>query len=122
MTTMGVLAIILALAFLVETLTEAIFGPLFDKIPALTPHKWALMYIALVIGVIGAFVYKFDLLSILSQFVEMKPPFEPGPFGMVITGLSIGKGSNYIHQIISKFFPAKAQVIVQEQEAEQRNP
>src|SRR5574343_895877 len=107
MSTLGILAVILALAFLVETLVEAVFGPLFDKIPALTPHKWALMYIALAVGVGGAFIYQFDLLAILSKFVEMPEPLKVGPFGMVITGLAIGKGSNYIHQFISKFFPAK---------------
>ena len=107
MTTLGILAVILALAFLVETLVEATFSPLMDKIPTLTPYKWALMYIALAVGVGGAFVYRFDLVSILSGFVQMDPQIQVGPFGQVITGLAIGKGSNYIQQFISQFFPSK---------------
>jgi hypothetical protein len=104
---LGILVVMVGLAFLVETLTEAVFGPLFDKLPVLTPHKWALMYVALVVGVVGALVYNFDLLAVLSVTVGMEHPIETGVFGMIITGLAIGKGSNYLHQFISKFFPAK---------------
>jgi hypothetical protein len=104
---LGVMVVMIGLAFLVETLTEAVLGPLFDKVATLTPHKWALMYLSLLVGVIGALIYGFDLISILSKSVQMERPFEPGLFGMIITGLAIGKGSNYLHQFISKFFPAK---------------
>lgn len=104
----SVLIVILGLAFLVETLTEAVFGPLFDKVPVLTPHKWALMYVALVAGIAGALIYGFDLIALLSVTAKMNPPITPNIFGMGITGFAIGKGSNYIHQFISKFFPAKA--------------
>lgn len=104
---LGILVVMLALAFFVETLVEAIFGPIFDKVPALTPHKWSLMYIALLVGLVGAFLYKFDLLAVLSVTVKMDPPIPVSWFGMGITGLAIGKGSNYLHQAISKFFPAK---------------
>lgn len=107
MEALGVLVVMVGLAFLVETLTEAIFGPIFDKTPALTPHKWALMYVALVVGVVGALIYKFDLIVLLAETVKVEPAISPGIFGMVITGLAIGKGSNYLHQFISKFFPAK---------------
>ena len=104
---LAILVIMVMVAFLIETLVEAIFGPVFDKIPALTPHKWALMYVALVVGVVGAFIYRFDLLAILSGYLQSEPPIAVGPFGIVITGLAIGKGSNYLHQLISRFFPAK---------------
>jgi len=109
MEALGIIVVMIGLAFLVETLTEAVVGPIFDKTPALTPHKWAIMYVALVVGVAGALIYKFDLIALLAETVNVNPPISPGIFGMVITGLAIGKGSNYLHQFISKFFPSKAQ-------------
>jgi hypothetical protein len=27
--------------------------------------------------------------------------------GMVLTGMAIGRGSNFLHQFVSQFFPAK---------------
>lgn len=116
---LGILVVILSVAFLVETLTEAVFSPLFEKIPGLAPYRWALAYIALAVGLAGAFIYGFDLISILSHYVTRiqaavdplgeYPTIEPNWFGEAITGLAIGKGSNYIHQFISKFFPSKEQ-------------
>ncbi len=100
---LGTLAVIGALAFLVETLIEAIFGRLADQIPALQPYKWTMIYLAVIVGVVGAFVYQFDLLYLLAQFVGS--PVTHNGFGTAITGISIGMGAGYIHQFISKFFP-----------------
>ena len=105
---MGTLSIILALAFLAETLVEAIFGRLMDHIPALQSFKWALVYIAIIVGIIGAFVYQFDLIYLLGQFLES--PVQQTMFGIIITGIAIGMGSAYIHQFISRFFPQKNEV------------
>lgn len=102
----GKLALILALAFLVETLVEAVFGRLIDNIPKLSKFRWMLVYLAVAAGVSGAFVYQFDLIYILGQFVES--PIKITPYGLVITGISIGMGAAYIHQFISKFFPTKS--------------
>lgn len=107
MTTLGILAILLALAFFVETLVEFIFGTLFDRIPALTPHKWTLQYIAVVVGLVGTFHYGIDLLAILSEVVKANPVIPVSWYGIGITGIAVGKGSNYLHQFISQFFPAK---------------
>jgi hypothetical protein len=52
--------------------------------------------------VAGAFIYKFDVLSLLSQWLEA--PIAVNPFGEVLTGLMIGRGSNFVHEIIKKFF------------------
>lgn len=105
MSSMAVLAVIFLLAFLVETLTEFLFGDLFDKVPVLTPFKWALKYIAVAVGVAGAWVYQFDIVFLLGQYVGAE--IAQTAFGVVITGVAIGKGSNYIHQIIGQFFPEK---------------
>lgn len=106
-TTIGILVVIFAVAFLVETLVEFLFGTLFDKVPRLTKYKWTLMYVAIVIGLIGTFHYRFDLIAILGQFTKASPPIMVSWYGEMITGIAIGKGSNYLHQFISKFFPTK---------------
>ena len=102
MSVLGILAIIFLLSFLVEAMVEYIFGKLFDHVPALAPHKWLLMYVALAVGVAGAFIYKFDVISLLSIWLET--PINVHPFGITITGLAIGRGSNFIHDLIKKFF------------------
>jgi len=106
MSVLAVLAVIFLLAFMVETLTEFLFGDLFNKVPALVAYKWTIKYIAVAVGVGGAWVYQFDLVNLLSQYVDAGLP--ASPFGVVLTGIAIGKGSNYIHQLIAQFFPAKA--------------
>jgi len=102
MSVLGILAIIFLLSFLVEAMVEYIFGKLFDHVPALTPHKWLLMYVALAAGVAGAFIYQFDVISLISIWLET--PINIHPFGIAITGLAIGRGSNFIHDLIKKFF------------------
>ena len=100
------LLVALLLAFLVESLTEFVFGKPFDKIPALTPHKWLLMYIALAIGVGVCFFYRLDLVSLLTQYASGAPA--PGIsvswVGMLLTGMAVGRGSNYLHDLIMRFF------------------
>lgn len=99
---LAILGVILLLAFLVESLVEYLFGPVFDKIPKLTKAKWSLMYIAMAVGIAGAFVYSFDLLYLLGQFLGVEISLTP--YGIVLTGMAIGRGSNYLHDILTKFF------------------
>ncbi|MAT45353.1 MAG: hypothetical protein CL609_23740 [Anaerolineaceae bacterium] len=102
----GALAVIIALAFLVETLVEALFGRIADQIPTLAVYKWLLIYIAVLVGVLGAFVYQFDLIYLLS--IYMLSPVPKTMFGIVITGVSIGMGAGYLHQFVSKYFPQQS--------------
>jgi hypothetical protein len=99
---LGIIAIIFLLSFLIESLVEAVLGTPFDKIPFLTPWKWTLMYAALGVGVIGAHVYQFDLLALLSQYLGT--PIKTTFFGVTLTGLAIGRGSNYLHDLVQKWF------------------
>lgn len=101
----GTLVVITGLAFLVETLVEALFGRIVDHIPFLVPYKWALFYIAVLAGILGAFNYQFDVLYLLFMFVGV--PSITTIYGITITGIAIGMGAVYIHQFISKFFPSK---------------
>ncbi len=92
-----------AIAFLTETLVEYLLGIPMDKFPKLTPFKWLLMYVAGAVGVGLSLFYKLDLLALIMAR-------EGTVIGMVITGLAIGRGSNYLHQFVSQFFPTKKAV------------
>lgn len=107
MTIFGILAVIFLLAFLVESLVEYLFGKVVDNIPALTPYKWGLMYVSAIVGVVGAFIYGFDLLYLLGQFVGAGIPSTG--FGVALTGLAIGRGANYLHDLVDKYFVKPAQ-------------
>jgi hypothetical protein len=105
-TPLAIFGILFLLAFLVESLTEYVFGAPMDKIPALTPYKWLLMYIALAVGLVGAFVYRLDLIYIAAGYLGVTT-ITAGPFGFILTGLAIGRGSNYIHEIFGKIVKAQ---------------
>lgn len=95
------LALVFALTFLVESLTEYIFGQIFDKIPKAQPYKFLLMYLAMLFGVGLCFYYSIDLISLIP------PGSNVTPVGIVLTGLVVGRGSNFLHQFVSQFFPQK---------------
>ena len=99
---LGVLSIIFALSFLTESLTEYVFGTPLDKL-GWAKFKWGLMYVSLALGVGLAFFYQFDLIWLLSQVVgESISPSWPG---FVLTGLGIGRGANWLHQFVERYFP-----------------
>lgn len=107
------LALAFMLAFLVESFVEILFGTPMDKITLLKPYKWLLMYAAILVGVAVCFYYKLDLIALMIQFmceqlkIDPLPLSNPTSVGTLFTGLAIGKGSNYLHQFVSKFFPPK---------------
>ena len=102
MNILSILGVILLLAFLVEALVEYVFGTLADKVPALQKHKWVIMYIALAVGIVGAFIYDFDLMYLLGQWLGAD--IVHSNMGIVLTGLAIGRGSNFIHDLVQRFF------------------
>jgi len=110
MGTIAILGIMLLLAVVVEGLVEYFAGKPFDNIAALTPFKWTLPYIAAVVGVAGAFNYQLDLFSTLGDFLGRAVPVSA--LGIVLTGLAVGRGSNYLHDVVKRFFvkPAPLQV------------
>jgi len=98
-----ILVVVLFIAFLVETLVEFVTAPLFDKVPILTPYKWTVMYVAIAVAITAAFLYKLDLIYMLAQFLGVDS-IPQTIYGLVATGIAIGKGSNYLHDLIQKFF------------------
>ena len=102
MNVFAILAVIFLLSFLVESLVEYLFGQFFSHIPSLNPYSWTLMYISAIVGVVAAFVYQFDLISLLGSYVGQPIPINS--LGIVLTGLAIGRGANYLHDLVAKFF------------------
>jgi hypothetical protein len=102
MSVLSVLGIILLLSFLVEALVEFLFGQFCDHIPALEPYKWLSFVFAMIAGVTGSFIYQFDLMHLVGEWLGSPIPIHA--FGITLTGLAIGRGSNFIHDVISKFF------------------
>lgn len=99
---LAVIGVIVLLAFLVESLTEYAFGRAVEHIPALQPWSWCLAYVAMAVGIAGAWVYRFDLMYLIGQALETTVPVTG--FGITITGMAIGRGANYIHDLVSRFF------------------
>ena len=85
---------VLVLSVAVERVTEWFFGVPFDKFPKLSSHKWLLMYISAGIGILAALQFGLDLLTVAGL---------PGSvLGEVLTGATIGGGTNLVHQVFPK--------------------
>jgi len=103
---LGVLVIIYFLSLVVEALVEYIFGTPMDKL-GWTKFKWLLMYCALGVGVGLCWIYKLDMVALIPKWLGLDNLIEPGRVGQVLTGFIIGRGSNYTHDLIMKFFTKK---------------
>ena len=101
------LALMFVLAFLAETLTEYFARPFlkYDTLPGNEPPSngqrvvpaFVLRYIAAVVGVAIAFGYRADVLAILG--LPAVHPF----IGYLVTGLIIGRGANYLHDLVDRW-------------------
>ena len=101
MNPLATLSIVAFSAFLSEAAVEAVFGKPMDHIEKLTPYKWLLAYVAFAVGIALAFVYKFDLIYTISVWFDSPLPITP--LGIVLTGLGIGRGSNFINDLASRW-------------------
>lgn len=110
------LAIAFALAFMAESGTEYIFGTPMEKIEKLKPFKWLLMYVGLAAGVGMSWYYQIDVIALIQAFAggggaAPEPPLqavvEATPLGVVLTGLVVGRGANFLHQFVSQYLPVK---------------
>ena len=109
MNVLSLLLIIFALAFLVETLVEFLFSDLIKSILPKVQPQLPMKFIAVASAIGLAFFYQFDFIYLLAQFLETdwQPLQTVSVPGMIITGAAIGKGSNYVHDFIQKFFVKK---------------
>lgn len=97
------LALMFVLAFLAETLTEYLARPFVKlaELQTMGPQEvlpaWVLRYIAAIVGVALAFGYRADILGLLGL-----PAVHPA-IGYIVTGLIVGRGSNYLHDLVDRW-------------------
>ena len=101
MTPLVALAVAFTLAFITESFVEYIFGIPMKKVPKLEKYIWTLNYIALVVGVGLAFYYTVDLISLVAELAGGKVGITP--VGIALTGMIIGRGSNFLNDFVTKF-------------------
>ena len=104
MDVLWLLLIVLFLATLNETLIEFLFGEILAKFAPKV--SWVLKYIAVVSAVVMVFIYRLDIVYLLAKFTETEwqPLAEPSTLGIIITGIAVGKGSSYLHDLFKKYF------------------
>lgn len=89
------IGLLLALAFLVESTTEYIFGPFLDKT--------YIRYVALAVGVAVCVLFGIDALK---EFFGLAANL---PFvGSVATGLIIGRGASFLHDFYGQYIKPEA--------------
>jgi hypothetical protein len=91
-----------ALAFLGESTTEFLFSVWLDmlaeRFPVLAKIN-PLRYVALGIGVALAFAFDLDLLAVAFPDQVAYASW----VGVVLTGVAIGRGSNYVHDLWNRY-------------------
>lgn len=108
----AIFGIMIALAFIIETIVEALIGKPIDEFPKIAKYKkYILTYLAVAVGIYGAWVYHFDLIYLLVSYVQemIQQPLPIGPtgYGITATGFAIGMGSSYLHEFMKRFFLKK---------------
>jgi hypothetical protein len=94
------LLVVTALAFLCESLTEYFFA---DALVAVGIAGKHLRYIAAVVGVTLALLYGLDAMH---QSLGLSPRLPH--VGEVLTGLVLGRGSNYVHDLYARYIQPEA--------------
>ena len=87
---------IVAGALLLATFVEGLINYLFGVNEGEYKRHW-IRYIALVAGIALAIAYQLDILS-LTGLVAIHPMI-----GYIVSGLIIGRGSNYLNDFVSSF-------------------
>jgi len=96
-----IVLLVLALAFVAEAMTEYLFGWAFDLWEAANPivaRAEPLKYVAAAMGVGLAFAYRLDLIG---WAFGVQP--SPAWIGVLITGLAIGRGANFVHDFAERY-------------------
>lgn len=93
--TAGFLVVLLALAFLAESTTEYIFGPFLDAT--------RIRYVALAVGMALTLAFKLNAFKVFFG-LETDIPY----VGEIVTGLIIGRGSNFLHDFYKTYIEGSA--------------
>lgn len=116
--TLGVIfGIVFVLALVIQTATEFLFGKIEGILISIFPGLAGFLeearlregLIALVtcgLGILAAFLYDLDLVyfvaELFSVIAEAENPFAITIFGTALTGIMIGMGASYLHELIIK--------------------
>lgn len=87
----------LAGIFLLATLIEGLITYLFGSSPEGAPERKHLKFVSLGLGIAAAIAYRVDIPAMIGLTTAI--PF----VGYIVSGLVIGRGSNYLNDIISTF-------------------
>lgn len=107
----AVIGIIIVLANILESLVEAIFGMWIDFFPVMKPYKTpTLKTIAWLLGVGVAFGFQLDLMGYIAATIASVTGqgftiSAPSWLLYLLTGLTMGQGSSYIHQLLDRIAP-----------------
>lgn len=85
----------------VAILAEAVWEILKNLIPSTSDKVWSYINLvgSLLVGVLVAFVADVNIFALLG--IDLKWPV----VGVVLTGILISRGSNYIHDLVGKLKP-----------------
>ena len=101
------LSVSFALAFLSESLVEYLIGTPLDHVgePA-KRWKWLLMYISAAVGVGLCWYWQVDLIAVVANVTAklsgLSGTWSISPVGVILSGLIVGRGSNYLHDFLDK--------------------
>ena len=117
MMVMGLMLVMLLLAYVVETAVEFLFGELFRRIAILRGVGWCQRYIAVGVAVWLAFIFRLDLFYVLSEYLEFfwEPLSQPSAAGTGLTGIMMGMGSSYLHDVIKQRVLNSRKLLVKEE-------
>ena len=116
--TLGVMfAVIFVLALVIQTSTEFLFGKIEGILISIFPglavflekprlREGLIAIVTCSLGVVAAFLYELDLIFLMSELFavvgEAQNPFMVTIFGLIMTGLMLGMGAGYLHELIIK--------------------
>ena len=102
--TLSTLSLIFVLAFLSESLTEYFARPIFrvkppdpDADPPIPKSLLYLRYVAALVGITLALLYRVDLLALFGLHAIHTV------VGYILTGILAGRGSNYLHDLVDRW-------------------
>lgn len=93
-------------SFLIESTVEFLFGVVIDLWSSLDWLRKILPLIPLPLAIGAMFVYHIDLISTLVNLLP-EQTWSVTPLGTIATGIMVGRGAVYLHQILNTYFPKK---------------
>lgn len=91
----GTLGVILIFAAIVEGIVEAALGMWIDSAQSLKPWKERILKTtAWAVGILGAFIYRFDFIHLAGQWMGVS--YAIHPLGMICSGFVIGSGAQAV--------------------------